>query len=57
MKNNFLKRFSVDLDGRIVAAFDTEQEARDWIACRWWLAWASIYDHEKKEIVLTEVRI
>ena len=57
MKKDFIKRFSVDLDGRIVAAFDTVQECELWIDSHWWIAWASIYDHENREPVETWGRI
>ena len=52
-----LKRYSVDLDGRIVAAFDDEEAARFWLDSHWWLSVATIYDHELHKIILTEVRI
>lgn len=53
----YLKRYSVDIGGRLLAAFDTEQEAREWLDARWWYSIATIYDHEKQETILTEVRL
>ena len=54
---DYNKRFSVDLDGRIVAAFDTVQECELWIDSHWWVAWANIYDNKNREPVETWGRI
>lgn len=54
---NYNKNYSVDIDGHTVAVFDTIEAAKEYIHSCWWLAMATIYDHEKKDIVLTEVRI
>ena len=55
--NNYFKRYSVDVGGHILAAFDTEEDAREWISSHWWISVASIMDHESREIIYTEVNI
>ena len=57
MTNNYFKRYSVDIGGRIVAVFDNEEEAREFVNDRWWLDMATIYDHEAREVILTEIRL
>lgn len=52
-----LKRFSVDFGGLVVAVFDDYEEAREFVRCSWWNGIANIYDHEKQEIIFTEVLI
>lgn len=52
-----LKRFSVFVDGQIVAVFDTVPEAKEYIDSHWWYAMASIWDHKFNNYILTEVRI
>ena len=51
------KRFSVDFNGVIVAAFDNEQEARDFVRNTWHNGIATIYDHNYNSVILTEVLI
>ena len=55
--SQYQKRFSVDLDGRIVAAFDSVEECRAWIDSHWWQAWASIWDQNTQEEIETWGRI
>ena len=55
---NYLKRFSVSINGLLYAAFENEQDARQFIAQRWGSPEiATIYDHEKQDCIYTEVRI
>ena len=55
---NYLKHFSVSINGLLYATFENEQEARDFIAHRWsGPEIATIYDHEKQDCIYTEVRI
>lgn len=51
------KRFSVDFNGVIVAAFDNEQDARDFVRKTWHNGIATVYDHEQNGVILTEVLI
>ena len=51
------KRFSVDFNGVIVAAFDNEQDARDFVRDTWHYGVATVYDHERNGVILTEVLI
>ena len=52
-----LKRYSVDVSGNIIAVFDDLEAARSYLSSIWWNGVASIYDHEKHEIILTVVLI
>ena len=52
-----LKRFSVDFNGAIVAVFDEESAAVQFVRSSWFNGIANIYDHEKKEIIFSEVLI
>ena len=55
---NYLKRFSVSINGLLYATFENEQDARQFIARRWGSPEiATIYDHEKQDCIYTEVRI
>lgn len=54
---DYFKRYSVDLDGHIVAVFDTIEEAQAWLNNSWWVAMATIWDHVSSESVYTEVRL
>ena len=54
---NYLKRFSVDIGGHIIATFETEAESLAFIDSRWWCPISSIYDHEKNEVIYTEVNL
>ena len=56
-EKNLCKRFSVDIGGRIIAVFDSLEEAMNFLDDSWWLSMATIYDHEKQRDVLTEIRI
>ena len=51
------KRFSVDAGGRLVAVFDTIEDAREFVASFGWLSIASIYDHEERREVETFIKI
>ena len=58
MKTIFVcKRYSVDINGAVVAAFDNETDAREFVACAYWCGVANIYDHEKNNIIFSEVLI
>lgn len=57
MKENYLMRYSVDVGGHIVAVFNTEEEAREFVADRWWLSMATIYDHEQNRDIMTLIRL
>ena len=58
MKTYFkCKRFSVDINGRLVAAFENEQDAREFVAGVYWYGVANIYDHENNNIIFSEVLI
>lgn len=51
------KRFSVDAGGRLVAVFDTIEDAREFVASFGWFSIASIYDHEERREVETFIII
>lgn len=58
MSKNYFKRYSVFINGLLYRAFDSEEEAREFLAARWWVGEiSSIYDNEKQDYVITEVRV
>ena len=49
MKDNKTnKRFSVEVNGLLIGAFETFEEAYDFINYSRWVGLASIYDHEEQ---------
>lgn len=54
-----VKRYSVEINGLIMAAFDYEEDARQYIAAESgvWSSIATIYDHEAHEVIYTEIRL
>lgn len=58
MKKSFmLKRFSVYFNGLLYALFDNEEEARAFVAERWYQPVAQIWDNQIHDYIYTEVRI
>lgn len=57
MTDNYFMRYSVDVGGHIVAVFNSEAEAREFVAARWWLSMATIYDHEQNRDIITLIRL
>ena len=54
----YLKRFSVDINGRIVAAFSTLSEALEWeISHNMGPGLLTIWDHEDSEPIYSTIRI
>ena len=51
------KRFSVAAAGRLVAVFDSLQDAREFVGSFGWLSIASIYDHEEGREIETYIKI
>lgn len=56
-KENYVKRFSVDAGGRLVAVFDTLEDAREFVASFGWFSIASIYDHQERREIETFIII
>ena len=55
---DYLKRFSVFVNGLLYRATDSEQDARDFIESRWGFSEVCmIYDNQTKEYIFTEVNI
>lgn len=55
---NYLKRFSLELNGRILAAFPTLGEALAWMdAHQLSGGLLTLYDHEDKEIIVSQIII
>lgn len=54
---DYFKRFSVDVGGRILAVFDSIEDAQEWISSHWWVSIATITDHESHDIIYTEINI
>lgn len=52
-----VKRYSVFINGHLCGCFDELKDAEDFIFERWWLAMATIWDHQTNTEVYTEVRI
>lgn len=58
MINNFIKRYSVFINGLLYYATDSEKDARDYISARWgWNEIATIYDNETRDYIFTGVSI
>lgn len=53
------KRYSVEINGLIMAAFDSVEEAQQYVEAESgvWTSIATIYDHEAREVILTEIRL
>ena len=51
------KRFSVEVCGRLVAVFDSLEDAREFVAGSRWFSIASIYDHEEQKETETYIII
>ena len=56
-EKSYYKRYTVQLDCHIVAAFDTIEEAAEWVWDHWWISMATIYDLEQQRLIDTFVRI
>lgn len=54
-----VKRYSVEINGLIMAAFDSVEEAQQYVEAESgvWTSIATIYDHEAREVILTEIRL
>ena len=55
---SYYRRYTVFIDGFVMGAFETEEEARDYIRRRFYEPEiASIWDNETRNYLYTEVRI
>lgn len=55
---DYLKRYSVFINGLLFYATDSEKDARDYISARWgYNEIAAIYDNERRDYILTVVSI
>ena len=55
---DYLKRYSIFINGLLYRATDSEQDARDFIAQRWGnCEICAIYDNEAREYIFTEVSV
>lgn len=55
---NYLKRFSLELNGLILATFPTLGEALEWMeAHNLGAGLLTLYDHEDNEIIINQISI
>ena len=55
---NYLKRFSLELNGLILATFPTLGEALEWMESHnLGAGLLTLYDHEDKEIIINQISI
>ena len=55
---DYYRRYTVFIDGFIMGAFQTLQEAQEYIKRRWYEPEVvSIWDNESREYLYTEVRV